>query len=115
MYTLWCLVFGEGKGTTFQVEIDETQSVHDLKVKIKKKNEIEFKGIDARNLTLYKLTSDVDKNQSEVGDITNERFDLKKPALNPMNKLADTLSDTANLENIVHILVVPPEGKSIDP
>jgi len=112
VYALNCVVFGEK--TIFQVDIDEVQSVYKLKKAIKTEYEPLFNDVTAQ-LTLYKLASDVGENKSEVEDIAHKRFDLKKQALDPRARLATVLSNTANLENIVHILVVPPQGKSIDP
>jgi len=112
-YTLWCLVLGEK--STFSVKVDETQSVDELKKVIRNEKPRPLNDVSAHELTLYKLASDVDENQSEVEDIKHELFDLKKRALKPRDKLANILSNTANLEKIVHILVVPPQSKSMDP
>jgi len=112
-YTLWCLVLGEE--SIFSVKVDETQSVDDLKDKIKNENPCTLKDVSASELTLYKLASDVDENQSEVEDIKHEQFDLKKKQpLHPMDELTGIFSDTVNIK-LIHVLVVRPRSKSIDP
>ena len=112
-YTLWCLVLGEE--SIFSVKVDETQSMDELKKAIRNEKPRTLKDVSAHELTLYKLASDVDENQSEVEDIKHGLFDLKKKQpLHPMDELTSIFSDTANIE-LTHILVVRPQSKSIDP
>ena len=52
MLTLLCALVGE-KGSAFVIDIDATESVHDLKDAIKQKNDNYLKRVDADNLQLF--------------------------------------------------------------
>jgi hypothetical protein len=55
MYTLYCVVEGESTSKAFSVEIEPTQSIGSLKDAIKAKNPDTFNGVDANNLTLWRV------------------------------------------------------------
>ncbi|KAI8355299.1 hypothetical protein B0O80DRAFT_486630, partial [Mortierella sp. GBAus27b] len=54
MFTLFCLVDGESTSNAFSVTVEPTETVGDLKGKIKEKQANYFKSIDYHTLTLWK-------------------------------------------------------------
>jgi len=116
-YTLTCMILGEK--TLFPVKINETQLVGELKDKIKEKGEIRFKDIDAFELDLYKLNvakSDNDYHQIREA-ITKGLFKLNKTdELDAPDKISRYFADPDCPKDMaIHIVVVEPKGKSIDP
>ena len=116
-YTLTCMILGEK--TLFPVKINETQLVGELKDKIKEKGEIRFKDIDAFELDLYKLNvakSDNDYHQIREA-ITKGLFELNKTnELDAVDAISGYFIDPDRpKDQAIHIVVVPPQRKSIDP
>jgi len=116
-YTLNCIVLGEG--SVFPVKINDAQLVGELKDKIKGKNVIRFSHIDAAQLKLYKLNvakSDNDYDQIREA-ITNGLFELNKTnVLDEVDTLSYCFADpNPPKSRAIHIVVVSPQSKSIDP
>ena len=115
-YTLNCLVLGAED--TFPVKIKGAQSVGELKDEIKKKKEPRFNGLAADELTLYQINVDI-SDDNDIGDIMHEVsqpgyvFNPKRK-LQAARKLARVFRGTGPPDDTVHILVVPPQSKSID-
>ena len=116
-YTLNCLVLGGV--TPFEVEIDGSRTVHQLKREIKNRKENDLNGIDAVRLTLYKVDIDI----SDEDKLKSMKHDVSKPGyvFNPKIELGETFKVSRYFEQIseenphLHILVELPRGKSIDP
>ncbi|KAG0302827.1 hypothetical protein BGZ98_007201 [Dissophora globulifera] len=53
-WTLWCLL--DGDSTTFPVEIESTKTIGALKKAIKDDNSVAFANVDAKMLTLWKVS-----------------------------------------------------------
>ena len=117
-YTLNCLV--PGAKDTFSVKIKKDQSVDDLKKVIKKKNEPRFNHFDADELTLHQINVDV-SNESEYVNIMLEVSQpgyvfIPKKKLHPMQEISEHFEDSdPPKRKTIHILVEPPQSKSIDP
>ena len=71
-FQLNCSVFGHDNDDVFQVTLDGTQSIADLKEAIKQKVKPTFGDIPAGALTLWKVDS-----KHKKGDETLTRFDEK--------------------------------------
>ena len=116
-YTLNCMILGEK--TLFPVKINETQLVDELKDKIKEKNGNRFKGLNARDLTLYKLNvAKSDKDYRKIREaIAQGLFELKETdQLEPTDVISRCFIDPDRpKDQAIHIVVVEPKGKSIDP
>ena len=54
--TLHCWVHDEDVGRIFKVKISRTETVTALKGAIRNKNPVAFRNVDARDLTLYKVS-----------------------------------------------------------
>ncbi|KAG0039904.1 hypothetical protein BGZ82_006161 [Podila clonocystis] len=54
--TLFCLVDGEATSNAFSVEIDSSKTVDGLKKLIKTENPDTFNGVDAKELTLWRVS-----------------------------------------------------------
>ena len=116
-YTLCCFV--PGAKDTFPVDINEGMTVGQLKKAIKNEKPIAFKDVDAADLTLHQIKVDV-SNKDEYEDII---FDVSQPGyvFIPKHKLFATweISEyfrepSARPRATIHILVEPPQSKSID-
>ena len=113
-YTLNCFVLGEAD--PFPVKIKKDQLVGELKDEIKSKNR-RLKEFDAHELTLYLLNVTGPDKQTRKDEIES-----KANALSSLVEL-ESLSDVSYYfgdsdppkKRTIHILVVPPQGKSIDP
>jgi len=111
-YTINCIVLGEN--IKFQVDANEAESVHKLKRAIRTEKDPDFNGFSVDKITLYQIKSDENYAKALL-DVSEGSFDLtKEHALDPLHKLVDVFSDAALPEDKVHILVVPPQSKSID-
>jgi len=114
-YTLFCTVLGHGD--LFPVKVDETQSVDELKTKIRTKKVPEFNHFAVDRLTLYKIKVDF-PNENEYDDIMRK---VSEPGyvFDPKLKLIPTFKMLKYFEQgpegDIHILVELPQGKSIDP
>ena len=117
-YTLNCLVPGDK--TTFPVNINEEMKVGKLKNEIKRKNEPRFNYFDADGLTLHQINVDV-SNESEYDNIILEVSQpgyvfIPKRKLFPTSKISKYFGEPSDrLRAVIHILVEPPQSKSIDP
>ena len=87
LYTLCCIVIGQN--TPFLVELDETQSVGELKKEIiEKKPSL---NVDASRFVSYKANidmSDVEKCIQEVRDISEGLTNAKNQPFNSRHKLS---------------------------
>ena len=120
VYPLNCIVLGEKN--IFQVKINETQSVIELKQEIKKGKDIRFKDIDADELTLHRIKINLDvSDEDEYDRILDE---VSKPGymFTSKRKLRDAweisqyFGDPSHRPKMtIHILMELPQSKSIDP
>ena len=86
-FTQFCLVSGELLSNTFSVKISSSESVSDLKKRIKAEKVNAFKNIDANDLTLWRVSILVDGN-SEDRIITLDSLDDKTKLSNPKKCLS---------------------------
>ena len=100
-YTVCCLIYGEQTQCAFTVEIDEDKTVSVLKELIVVKNPNYFKGVDARQLCLWKVSI---RNNDEQA-IQRAHLDDSN-LLHPMCKMYRVF-DHLDDEHI-HIMVKPP-------
>ena len=114
VYTLFCIVLGQK--STFSVEVDETQTVGELKRAIKNTKPIDFKDVDADHLTLHQIKIVISDNDDEYDNVMNGIsqpdyvFDPKHTLI-PTSKISKYFEQGP--EGDIHILVELPKGKSI--
>jgi len=99
-YDIFCFIPGDR--STFSVSINETESVDNLRDKIKAKKSNELKHVDAAKLTLYRV--EVDKSCD------------KKTRISELERLSQTLNECLELEDEERQLSEafgesPPQGK----
>jgi len=117
LYSLTCFLIGSDG--TFQVKIDRTELVGNLKDAIKEKKPVALKDVDADQLTLYKINVDVnatDKNTYilAVQDISQDLSNSQKATeLNPVDELSEVFETGPPPKKKIHILVTCPAGESI--
>ena len=127
-----CAIIGEG--LVCLVQINKTQTVHDLKECIKEKVAPTLASIGAAALKLYKVNIDIRENDEDDGDetkcdrafltisqnttYTQEIQDLstepKQVLTNPSRKLSAIFQSSRPVDGWIHILVELPPGESID-
>jgi len=115
-YTLSCIILGEK--VSFPVKINKDQLVGELKNEIKKETQ-RLALFDALDLNLYPLNmvvSDMDYPKVKRA-IIQKTFECKETdELQPEFVLSAYFGDTNPPKpGAVHIVVVPPQSKSIDP
>ena len=62
--SLFCLVHGDSPQHAFPVEIQKSKTIGHLKQLIKEKNQNDFRDIDAKNFTLWKVDISIDDEES---------------------------------------------------
>ena len=112
LYTLLCLISDDDN--IFPIEIDETELVGSLKLKIKKQNPQTLATIDARSLALYHINVKFDgtgprKHLEEAQKIGQELGN--RAPLEPWRKISRIGGGFP--EDMLHILVVIPPGEPI--
>jgi len=116
-YTLNCIVLGEK--SAFPVKINNTQSVGDLKKEIREQKAPEFNSFAPDKLKVYKLNiaiSDPDYPKVQA-DISGKKFECNETdKLEPVVGLSEYFGDSnPPKKSAIHIVVVTPQSKSIDP
>jgi hypothetical protein len=109
MSTLKLFVYIIGTDVPFPVSSDRSDTVGDLKDAILKKNPETLHGIDARQLTLYKVRLIDD---DSLGERASEELAKKKgTALRSTWKLLTHFDDAIlDDDGVVHVLVETPDG-----
>ena len=109
LLTLFCLV--DGESTSFSVHVDPSETVDDLKVAIKDKNPETFNGVDAKDLTLWRVSIPVDDDDNDDIPIPLDSVPEKK-RLKATTRLSKVF-DTELPEDTIHIIVQrPPQGNA---
>ena len=116
-YTLFCLI--PSSKSYFSIDIDENKTVGHLKKEIKKEKSVELKALDADALRLYKINvdiSDKNKRQKIIEEIYQGDYEFtSKEFLHPIDELEVVFESSAPPRQTIHILVLLPEGESMDP
>lgn len=117
---LWCITSGTPNGTWFPVDIDENQTVDDLKDKIKEKKPNALAGVDAYALTLYKVNIDVSvgndyrRINDEIIRGVYEFIHHPKQELFPSQIMSEVFTGPDLPHEVIHILAERPTGESIN-
>jgi len=119
MYKLFCAILGE-RTDSFPINIDESQTVGDLKGQIKKENAQLLISIDARTLILYKVDIDIAVNNAAYQQVIEQISDKMvttpmEPLINPSQTLSDIFGQSTPAGRRINILVERPPGQSTDP
>ena len=93
---LYCRVFGDEPGDIFSVQIEPNKHVVDLT----------FQHVDAKNLTLYKVSIPFAELDAKLGTIGVDDMDK----LRPTQRLSQVFLD-GPLEDQLHIIVRRPSGE----
>ena len=120
-YTLFCIVPGDKN--LFSVKVNETQTVDELKMAIKKKNEPRFNDIVVHELTLHQIKINLDASDEDEYDRILDEVSQPGYVFTPKRKLRDVWEisqyygdPSYRQRGAIHILVEPPQkSKSIDP
>jgi Crinkler effector protein N-terminal domain len=101
-----CWVLGDDASQVFPIHIANIESVGTLKKVIKHEISESFPNIDARSITLRKVSIPKDRLQQSLAnlDITGET------SLSSMDDLDDVFSDEPPRKHL-HIVVKPPDGE----
>ncbi|KAG0247773.1 hypothetical protein BG011_000951, partial [Mortierella polycephala] len=103
--SLWCLVDGKPTSKAFSVKIASDDTVDGLKKLIKAESAVEFKDVDANDLTLWRVSITVVAEDKHIAILLNE-ID-SKTELVPTDDLSDIFEDNRPKKTI-HILVQRP-------
>ena len=110
--TIWCIVLGGEQ--PFPVDIGDNKMAGHLKTLIKQHQKPDLDGFDAAKLELYQLKGvafdESGKHLEKIREISENLGGQDSPKLNPWKKL----STIEFPEDMLHILVVPPAGESIN-
>ncbi|KAG0357033.1 hypothetical protein BG005_003994 [Podila minutissima] len=104
--TLFCLVDGDSLSEAFEVEISSTKTVSALKKAIRDENTVDFAEIDARLLTLWRVSVPADY-RSRLRSIY--ALDNKTELDEPRTPLSQLFPDNPD-ENTYIIVQRPPQG-----
>jgi hypothetical protein len=114
-YTIDCLLIGGT--TTFEVTLEESCTVHQLKKAITQKKPHTLANVDADQLTLYRVEIDIKISRNEASRIdalTLQSQNLNEDeALDEEKQLSVIFGQTPQGKK-EYILVPVPEGESID-
>ena len=102
-----CWIFDDDVSQVFPVKITNTESVGILKEVIKDECQKAFPNVDARSLTLWKVSIPVDRHlQQSLANLDLTR----ETSLSPVDDLFDVFSDVPPRKHL-HIVVKPRVGK----
>jgi hypothetical protein len=101
-----CWVLGDDASQVFPIQIANIESVGILKKVIKHEISESFPNIDARSLTLWKVSIPKDRLQQSLAnlDLTNAT------SLSSMDDLDDVFSGEPHRKHL-HLVVKPPDGE----
>jgi hypothetical protein len=106
---LYCLIRGDDANHIFPVKIASTESVGTLKEIVREKNKFALEHMDAKTLTLWKVSIPVDDSLKE----NVKKVELNdEEMLSPVHRLSSIFPDPP-LQLHLHIIIKFPPGKSI--
>ncbi|KAK3818233.1 MAG: hypothetical protein JOS17DRAFT_721674 [Linnemannia elongata] len=105
--TLFCLVDGEATSNAFSVKIPSSDTIDDLKDHIKAKIPDTFNGVDAKDLTLWRVSILITRDDSEIPILFNNIAKEEKEKLHPADDLSD-IFDEKPPKKTIHIIVQRP-------
>jgi len=111
LLTLFCLVDGEATSNAFSVKILSSDTVDDLKDLIKTKKAPRFDDVAADELTLWRVSILITRDNSEIPILFNNIAKEEKEKLHPADDLSD-IFDEKPPKKTIHIIVQrPSQGK----
>ncbi|KAG0247620.1 hypothetical protein BG011_001171, partial [Mortierella polycephala] len=105
--TLFCLVDGEATSNAFSVKIPSSDTIDDLKDHIKAKIPDTFNGVDAKDLTLWRVSILITRDNSEIPILFNNIAKEEKEKLHPADDLSD-IFDERPPKKTIHVIVQRP-------
>ncbi|KAG0249364.1 hypothetical protein BGZ95_007572, partial [Linnemannia exigua] len=116
--TLFCLVDGETTSNAFPVEIESSKTIGDLKKLIKTETPDTFSGVDAKDLTLWRVSISVADDNHDDNDDDDDDEDLPilldnvlkndKKRLKAVTQMVTDVFGYRPVENTIHIIVQRP-------
>lgn len=104
--TLCCLIHGNNISAAFPVKVDNDKTIGELKKIIKDENSNEFFGVDAKDLTLWKVEiPDNDDDDDEIKKLILQ--DNQKTKLLGIRYIEDYWTDSPP-KRCIHVIVEPP-------
>ncbi|KAF9272527.1 hypothetical protein BGZ68_002332, partial [Mortierella alpina] len=107
LLTLFCLVEGEATSQAFSVDIDKTKTVDHLKKFIKTEIPDTFNGVDAKDLTVWRVSIPIIEDNDELPILLNNVPEKERKKLGPATRLSRVFPEDLP-EETVHIIVQRP-------
>ncbi|KAK3823809.1 MAG: hypothetical protein J3R72DRAFT_528890 [Linnemannia gamsii] len=113
LVNLFCLVDGETLSNAFPVEIESSKTIGTLKDLIKAKNPDTFNGVDAKDLTLWRVSIPVsDEDNNDLPILLNNVANKDKTELNnPRTRLSKLFPESPD-DNTYILVQRPPPARS---
>jgi len=103
---LFCVVSGELTSNAFKVKIENNADVTDLKEAIKAKNPATFEHVDAKDLTLWRVS--IPPSDDDELPIVLDTLNSDKTKLTPRTRLSTLFPE--GLDDNTYIIVERPKG-----
>ncbi|KAF9920918.1 hypothetical protein BGZ67_000908, partial [Mortierella alpina] len=104
LLTLFCLVDGEATSNAFSVKVPSSDTVDDLRKLIKTEIPDTFTGVDAKDLTLWRVSIPMTRHNNELTILFNNISKEEKEKLHPADDLSDVF-DEQPCKKTIHIIV----------
>ncbi|KAG0014800.1 hypothetical protein BGZ81_000252 [Podila clonocystis] len=105
--SLFCLVDGEATSHAFSIKIPSSDTVDDLKKLIKIEIPDTFNGVDAKDLTLWRVSIPITEDD-EIPILLNDISDEDKKKLGPATRLSKVFPEDLPDETVLIIVHRPP-------
>ncbi|KAG0259089.1 hypothetical protein BGZ95_004795 [Linnemannia exigua] len=105
--TLLCLVDGEATSQVFPLTIPSSETVGELRKLIKAENAVDFTDVDAKNLTLWRVSIPIIEDNDELPVLLNNVPDKERKKLGPATRLSKVFPEDLP-EDTVHVIIQRP-------
>ncbi|KAF9398197.1 hypothetical protein BGZ94_006079, partial [Podila epigama] len=105
--TLLCLVDGDATSQAFPLTILSSETVGELRKLIKAENAVDFTDVDAKNLTLWRVSIPIIEDNDELPILLNNVPDNERKKLGPATRISKVFPEDLP-EETVHIIVQRP-------
>ncbi len=110
--TLFCLVDGEATSQAFSIDIEQTRTVEQLKKVIKTEIPDTFKDVDAKDLTLWRVSISMTDNDDKPPILLDNFPDKDKMRLGPVMRLSKVFPEDFPEGSINIIVQRPSQSRS---
>ncbi|KAG0359964.1 hypothetical protein BGX24_005663, partial [Mortierella sp. AD032] len=113
--TLLCLVDGEATSQAFPLTIPSSETVGELRKLIKAENAVDFTDVDAKNLTLWRVSIPIIEDNDELPILLNNVPDKERKKLGPATRLSKVFPEDLPEETVHVIIQRPPSVPALVP